>query len=70
MLTVPFAQLVRRRHSPMGWTALAIAYALPFIGLALWGTTGNASLIMSVCILFALAALSLDPATEDSPRNA
>jgi hypothetical protein len=56
LLLVPFILLARVMRSPMAWIALALAYALPLIGLVLLGTLGNISLIISACILFVLAA--------------
>jgi len=65
LLLVPFILLARVMRSPMSWIALALAYALPLIGLVLLGTPGNISLIISACILFVLAARQPDPVTEN-----
>jgi hypothetical protein len=57
LLLVPLIELARRRRRTMEWIAMAIAYGLPYVSLALWGTRGNASLIVSACILFGIAAI-------------
>lgn len=57
LLLVPLIELARRRRRTVEWIAMALAYALPYVSLALWGTHGNASLIVSACILFGIAAM-------------
>jgi len=56
LLLVPLIELARRRRRTLEWVAMALAYGLPYVSLALWGTRGNASLIVSACILFGIAA--------------
>jgi len=57
LLLIPLIELARRSRRPLEWLAIALAYALPYAALALWGTRGNASLIVSACILFGIAAM-------------
>jgi hypothetical protein len=57
LLVVPLIELARRKRRPLEWIAMGIAYGLPYVSLALWGTRGNASLIVSACILFGIVAV-------------
>jgi len=66
LLVIPFVELARGMRSRMEWVWMTLAYALPFIGLALMGVSGNNLLILSVCILSAIAARSLTVAARDS----
>jgi hypothetical protein len=57
MLVVPFVEIVRGTTGLRTWTAISVAYGLPLAALALLGTAGNASLVISACLLFAVFAL-------------
>ncbi|MFH1183545.1 MAG: glycosyltransferase family 87 protein [Chloroflexota bacterium] len=61
LLLVPFIELALGTRSALEWIGVALAYALPFVGLGLLGTAGNGSLILSACILSALVARSVTP---------
>jgi hypothetical protein len=69
LLLVPFIELAHGVQSTASWAGLTVAYVLPFISLALWGTAGNASLIASACILFVLAAHRLAPTINDPSQH-
>ena len=69
LLLAPFIQLARGRQSPTAWIALGLAYVLPFVCLALLGTAGNASLIVSASILFAVTAVGLRDRTSQPLVN-
>jgi len=57
LLLVPLIELARGGRRTLEWIAMALAYVLPYVSLGLWGTRGNASLIVSACILFGIAAM-------------
>jgi hypothetical protein len=69
LLLVPLIELARRRRRTMEWIAMTLAYGLPYVGLALWGTRGNASLIVSACILFGIAAMESWSDDQGSPER-
>jgi hypothetical protein len=69
LLLVPLIELSRRERRTLEWIAMAIAYAVPYMSLALWGTRGNASLIVSACILFAIAAMESWSDDRGSPQR-
>ena len=53
LLLIPFISMILVMQTGAARIALASAYVLPFVGLALWGTAGNESLIVSALILSA-----------------
>lgn len=69
LLLVPLIELARRPRRPLEWFAMALAYALPYAGLALWGTRGNASLIVSSLILTGIAATESWSRRQGSPQE-
>jgi hypothetical protein len=69
LLLVPLIELARGGRRTLEWIALGLAYALPYVSLALWGTRGNASLIVSACILFGMAAMETWSDPRGMPRR-
>jgi hypothetical protein len=69
LLLVPLIELARRTRRTVEWIAMALAYGLPYVSLALWGTRGNASLIVSACILFGIAAMESWSDDRQSPQR-
>lgn len=59
LLLVPFIELARGARSALEWIGVVLAYAVPVFGLGLLGTAGNVSLVLSACILSALAVRTL-----------
>jgi len=55
LLLVPFLTMSREAHG-LDWIWMAVAFVVPLMGLALLGTAGNAWLVLSAVILFALEA--------------
>jgi hypothetical protein len=58
LLVVPFIALAKDARR-VDWIGLALAFALPLVSLALLGTRGNASLILSTCLVALLFARRL-----------
>jgi hypothetical protein len=58
LLVVPFIALAKDARRA-DWIGLALAFALPLVSLALLGTRGNASLILSTCLVALLFARRL-----------
>jgi hypothetical protein len=69
LLLVPLIELARRKRRKIEWIAMALAYGLPYVGLALWGTRGNSSLIASASILFGIAAMESWSDDSGSPER-
>jgi hypothetical protein len=63
---VPFLLLAAEARGTE-WAWLALAYALPVIALALYGTAGNISLVFSALILFAVIAWKSWKNVESAP---
>jgi hypothetical protein len=68
LLLVPLIVLARGGRRTWAWIAMALAYGLPYVSLALWGTRGNGSLIVSACILFGIAAMESWSDDRGSPQ--
>jgi len=58
LLAVAFIALAKNVRS-VQWIGLGLAFALPLVSLALLGTRGNASLILSTCLVSLLFTRSL-----------
>jgi hypothetical protein len=56
LLVIPLVVLARGIRDVWEWFALALAYIVPFLSLGLWGTAGNASLLVSMVLLSVIAA--------------
>ena len=70
LLLVPLTSLAGQDRSRREWMALGVAYALPPVALALWGTAGNPGLIISTCIVFFLILRHLNHPDQVVPLAA
>ena len=66
LLVIPFIVLARGPRAILERFGLALAYILPLVSLTMWRAAGNASLIVSAMILFAIAARQLSRGGTDA----